>query len=171
MDFITIRSLVVAIHLTVSQCTVLMTLQVSMVDLPQYGLHLISHSKMVCSLPAVDYSMSNLSYVLINWLINMGHRWVCAVGSPCEKVTPSTAFGSPEIYFAIKVTTVDDSSYCVYNTVLYLRLHGIPMDAVTSVITLLVTFSVMVIVLGIGFTIYHYKATGYWPLSSGEHWI
>uniref|UniRef100_G3VAT4 Cation channel sperm associated auxiliary subunit gamma n=1 Tax=Sarcophilus harrisii TaxID=9305 RepID=G3VAT4_SARHA len=58
-----------------------------------------------------------------------GIEWLCLPNSPCYDIIPKSIY-SPEFYFKIMVSNrdVDTSTYCDYQLIFFLHIHGLPLS-------------------------------------------
>ncbi|XP_044524534.1 cation channel sperm-associated protein subunit gamma-like [Gracilinanus agilis] len=58
-----------------------------------------------------------------------GVQWLCLQNSPCHDIIPSHIY-SPEFFFKIMVSNrdVDKSTYCDYQVIFLLHVHGLPLS-------------------------------------------
>ncbi|XP_068934972.1 cation channel sperm-associated auxiliary subunit gamma [Petaurus breviceps papuanus] len=58
-----------------------------------------------------------------------GIEWLCLKNSPCHDIVPTSIF-SPDFFFKIMVSNrgVDTSTYCDYQLIFILHLHGLPLS-------------------------------------------
>ena len=85
-------------------------------------------------------------------------RWLCASGSPCERVMPSLANTSPHIYLLLEFSTFEVNakySYCKLGNRFIIRLYALPVNFTYTIAmtagTLGVGILIVLIVLGRGF--------------------
>ncbi|KAJ3087645.1 hypothetical protein HK102_010585, partial [Quaeritorhiza haematococci] len=74
--------------------------------------------------------------------------WLCAVGSPCNAIRPSARSASPDYYFTFQLSSdrVDMShSYCLWRTEFPVRVYGLALDFMTSVVITCTSFGIGVI--------------------------
>ncbi|KAM9034715.1 LOW QUALITY PROTEIN: cation channel sperm-associated auxiliary subunit gamma-like [Sarcophilus harrisii] len=71
-----------------------------------------------------SHSFSILSYN------SSGIEWLCLPNSPCYDIVPKSIY-SPEFYFKIMVSNrgVDTSTYCDYQLIFILHIHGLPLSS------------------------------------------
>ncbi|XP_047384046.1 cation channel sperm-associated auxiliary subunit gamma isoform X1 [Sciurus carolinensis] len=76
---------------------------------------------------------------------NSGIEWLCLENSPCYDLTPQGIF-PPEFYFKVLVSNrdVDNSTYCDYQLIFLLHIHGLPLSAKRALFLLIVSASVLV---------------------------
>ncbi|XP_074133514.1 cation channel sperm-associated auxiliary subunit gamma-like [Sminthopsis crassicaudata] len=70
-----------------------------------------------------SHSFSILSYN------SSGIEWLCLPNSPCYDIVPKSIY-SPEFFFKIMVSNrgVDTSTYCDYQLIFILHIHGLPLS-------------------------------------------
>uniref|UniRef100_A0A8D2DLK2 Cation channel sperm-associated protein subunit gamma n=1 Tax=Sciurus vulgaris TaxID=55149 RepID=A0A8D2DLK2_SCIVU len=76
---------------------------------------------------------------------NSGIEWLCLENSPCYDMTPRGIF-PPEFYFKVLVSNrdVDNSTYCDYQLIFLLHIHGLPLSAKRALFLVIVSASVLV---------------------------
>eukprot|EP00741_Cyanophora_paradoxa_P001640 tig00000498_g1591.t1 len=98
-------------------------------------------------------------------------QWVCAPGSPCEKVLPHN-FEPPQMLFRIRVTTIPErGSYCNHTAYFTVLLTGISMDATTTYISVGVTIGFLVFLVLLTALIHRFRHPeffGYEPRDSAR---
>uniref|UniRef100_A0A8C5KYQ1 Cation channel sperm-associated protein subunit gamma n=1 Tax=Jaculus jaculus TaxID=51337 RepID=A0A8C5KYQ1_JACJA len=87
-----------------------------------------------------------------------GIEWLCLENSPCHDIVPRNIF-APEFFFKVLVSNrgVDNSTYCDYQLIFLLHIHGLPLSnkrslfivivSDTSVLVGLVTFYIIFCIL------------------------
>ncbi|XP_008138266.2 cation channel sperm-associated auxiliary subunit gamma [Eptesicus fuscus] len=72
-----------------------------------------------------------------------GIEWLCLENSPCHDTVPHSIF-APEYFFKVLVSNrgVDKSTYCDYQLIFLLHLHGLPLNAKRALFILMVSTSV-----------------------------
>ncbi|KAM7059963.1 cation channel sperm-associated auxiliary subunit gamma [Molossus nigricans] len=72
-----------------------------------------------------------------------GIEWLCLENSPCYDTVPHSIF-APEFFFKVLVSNrgVDKSTYCDYQLIFLLHIHGLPVSAKRALFILLVSASV-----------------------------
>nr|XP_023395598.1 cation channel sperm-associated protein subunit gamma [Loxodonta africana] len=75
----------------------------------------------------------------------LGIEWLCLENSPCHDTVPRSIF-APEFFFKVLVSNrgVDKSTYCDYQLVFLLHIHGLPLSARQSFFFLMVSASIFV---------------------------
>ncbi|CAK6437006.1 unnamed protein product [Pipistrellus nathusii] len=70
-------------------------------------------------------------------------EWLCLENSPCHDTIPDSIF-APEFFFKVLVSNrgVDKSTYCDYQLIFLLHLHGLPLNAKRALFILMVSTSV-----------------------------
>nr|KAF6289840.1 cation channel sperm associated auxiliary subunit gamma [Pipistrellus kuhlii] len=70
-------------------------------------------------------------------------EWLCLENSPCHDTIPDSIF-APEFFFKVLVSNrdVDKSTYCDYQLIFLLHLHGLPLNAKRAFFILMVSTSV-----------------------------
>ncbi|KAK2500247.1 hypothetical protein MC885_017250 [Smutsia gigantea] len=61
---------------------------------------------------------------------SLGIEWLCLENSPCHDTVPHSFF-APEFFFKVLVSNrgVDESTYCDYQFIFLLHIHGLPLSA------------------------------------------
>ncbi|XP_036732375.2 cation channel sperm-associated auxiliary subunit gamma isoform X5 [Manis pentadactyla] len=81
---------------------------------------------------------------------SLGIEWLCLENSPCHDMVPQSFF-APEFFFRVLVSNrgVDKSTYCDYQLIFLLHIHGLPLSAKRALFILRVsaTVSVSVVIL------------------------
>ncbi|KAF6287656.1 cation channel sperm associated auxiliary subunit gamma [Rhinolophus ferrumequinum] len=74
---------------------------------------------------------------------SLGIEWLCLENSPCHDTVPPSIF-TPEFFFKVLVSNrgVDKSTYCDYQLVFLLHIHGLPLSAKRAFFILIVSTSV-----------------------------
>ncbi|XP_043849827.1 cation channel sperm-associated protein subunit gamma-like [Dromiciops gliroides] len=74
-----------------------------------------------------------------------GIEWLCMENSPCHDIIPKHIF-SPDFYFKIMVSNrgVDTSTYCDYQLIFILHIHGLPLSSGRALFYLWVSLTVNV---------------------------
>ncbi|XP_006899799.1 PREDICTED: cation channel sperm-associated protein subunit gamma [Elephantulus edwardii] len=74
--------------------------------------------------------------------LNLGIEWLCLENSPCHDIMPQSIF-SPEFFFKVLVSNrgVDENTYCNYQLIFLLHIHGIPLSTERSLFFLIVSAS------------------------------
>ncbi|KAM8774577.1 cation channel sperm-associated auxiliary subunit gamma [Rhynchonycteris naso] len=72
-----------------------------------------------------------------------GVEWLCLENSPCHDTVPHSIF-APEFFFKVLVSNrgVDESTYCDYQLIFLLHIHGLPLSAKRALFILMVSASV-----------------------------
>ncbi|XP_015856038.1 cation channel sperm-associated auxiliary subunit gamma isoform X1 [Peromyscus maniculatus bairdii] len=88
-----------------------------------------------------------------------GIEWLCLENSPCHDITPQSIF-APEFFLKLLVSNrgVDTSSYCDYQLIFILHLHGLPLSAQRSLFIVLVSSSLFV-----GLVVFYILFCLLWP--------
>ncbi|XP_052567770.1 cation channel sperm-associated auxiliary subunit gamma isoform X7 [Peromyscus californicus insignis] len=88
-----------------------------------------------------------------------GIEWLCLENSPCHDITPRSIF-APEFFLKLLVSNrgVDTSSYCDYQLIFILHLHGLPLSAQRSLFIVLVSTSLFV-----GLVVFYILFCLLWP--------
>ncbi|KAM9224672.1 cation channel sperm-associated auxiliary subunit gamma [Dugong dugon] len=75
----------------------------------------------------------------------LGMEWLCLKNSPCHDTVPRSIF-APEFFFKVLVSNrgVDKSTYCDYQLIFLLHIHGLPLSARQSLLFLMVSASIFV---------------------------
>ncbi|XP_023598074.1 cation channel sperm-associated auxiliary subunit gamma [Trichechus manatus latirostris] len=75
----------------------------------------------------------------------LGMEWLCLKNSPCHDTVPRSIF-APEFFFKVLVSNrgVDKSTYCDYQLIFLLHIHGLPLSARQSLFFLMVSASIFV---------------------------
>ncbi|XP_042824592.1 cation channel sperm-associated protein subunit gamma isoform X4 [Panthera tigris] len=76
---------------------------------------------------------------------SLGIEWLCLENSPCYDAVPHTIF-APEFFFKVLVSNrgVDKSTYCDYQLIFLLHIHGLPLSAKRAFFILMVSSSVFI---------------------------
>uniref|UniRef100_A0A7N5KJB8 Cation channel sperm associated auxiliary subunit gamma n=1 Tax=Ailuropoda melanoleuca TaxID=9646 RepID=A0A7N5KJB8_AILME len=76
---------------------------------------------------------------------SLGIEWLCLENSPCHDTIPHTIF-APEFFFKVLVSNrgVDKSTYCDYQLIFLLHIHGLPLSAKRALFILMVSSSVFI---------------------------
>nr|XP_013005339.1 cation channel sperm-associated protein subunit gamma isoform X6 [Cavia porcellus] len=76
---------------------------------------------------------------------SFGIEWLCLENSPCYDTIPQSIF-SPEFYFKVLVSNrgVDHSTYCDYQLIFLLHIHGLPLGFRRALYIAMVSASVFV---------------------------
>ncbi|XP_043454963.1 cation channel sperm-associated protein subunit gamma isoform X6 [Prionailurus bengalensis] len=76
---------------------------------------------------------------------SLGIEWLCLENSPCYDTIPHTIF-APEFFFKVLVSNrgVDKSTYCDYQLIFLLHIHGLPLSAKRAFFILMVSSSVFI---------------------------
>ncbi|XP_039073664.1 cation channel sperm-associated protein subunit gamma isoform X1 [Hyaena hyaena] len=76
---------------------------------------------------------------------SLGIEWLCLENSPCYDTIPHTIF-APEFFFRVLVSNrgVDKSTYCDYQLVFLLHIHGLPLSAKRAFFILMVSSCVFI---------------------------
>uniref|UniRef100_A0A8C9P4W3 Cation channel sperm associated auxiliary subunit gamma n=1 Tax=Spermophilus dauricus TaxID=99837 RepID=A0A8C9P4W3_SPEDA len=74
-----------------------------------------------------------------------GIEWLCLENSPCYDMTPQGII-APEFFFKVLVSNrgVDNSTYCNYQLIFLLHIHGLPLSAKRALFIVIVSASVLV---------------------------
>nr|KAF6409222.1 cation channel sperm associated auxiliary subunit gamma [Rousettus aegyptiacus] len=74
---------------------------------------------------------------------SLGIKWLCLENSPCYDTIPHSIF-APEFFFKVSVSNrgVDQSTYCDYQLIFLLHIHGLPLSAKRSFIILMISTSI-----------------------------
>ncbi|XP_019521872.1 PREDICTED: cation channel sperm-associated protein subunit gamma isoform X1 [Hipposideros armiger] len=74
---------------------------------------------------------------------SLGIEWLCLENSPCHDTIPHSIF-APEFFFKVLVSNrgVDKSTYCDYQLIFLLHIHGLPLSAKRALFILIVSTSV-----------------------------
>ncbi|XP_066100231.1 cation channel sperm-associated auxiliary subunit gamma, partial [Saccopteryx bilineata] len=70
-------------------------------------------------------------------------EWLCLENSPCHDTVPNSIF-APEFFFKVLVSNrgVDESTYCDYQLIFLLHIHGLPLSAKRALFILMVSAGV-----------------------------
>nr|XP_060506970.1 cation channel sperm-associated auxiliary subunit gamma isoform X3 [Panthera onca] len=101
------------------------------------GHHLLETSMLLKVAGAVGHCFQNT---------HQGPRmWLCLENSPCYDAVPHTIF-APEFFFKVLVSNrgVDKSTYCDYQLIFLLHIHGLPLSAKRAFFILMVSSSVFI---------------------------
>ncbi|XP_047691559.1 cation channel sperm-associated auxiliary subunit gamma isoform X4 [Prionailurus viverrinus] len=101
------------------------------------GHHLLETSMLLKVAGAVGHCFQNT---------HQGPRmWLCLENSPCYDTIPHTIF-APEFFFKVLVSNrgVDKSTYCDYQLIFLLHIHGLPLSAKRAFFILVVSSSVFI---------------------------
>ncbi|VFV38739.1 Hypothetical predicted protein [Lynx pardinus] len=101
------------------------------------GHHLLETSMLLKVAGAVGHCFQNT---------HQGPRmWLCLENSPCYDTIPHTIF-APEFFFKVLVSNrgVDKSTYCDYQLIFLLHIHGLPLSAKRAFFILMVSSSVFI---------------------------
>ncbi|XP_051018011.1 cation channel sperm-associated auxiliary subunit gamma [Acomys russatus] len=73
-----------------------------------------------------------------------GMEWLCLENSPCHDVTPRNIY-APEFFLKLLVSNrgVDTSTYCDYQLIFILHLHGLPLSSKRSLFIVIVSISLL----------------------------
>ncbi|XP_040489856.1 cation channel sperm-associated protein subunit gamma isoform X5 [Ursus maritimus] len=76
---------------------------------------------------------------------SLGIEWLCLENSPCHDTIPHTIF-APEFFFKVLVSNrgVDKSTYCDYQLIFLLHIHGLPLSAKRALFILMVSSCVFI---------------------------
>uniref|UniRef100_A0A8C0E2C0 Cation channel sperm associated auxiliary subunit gamma n=1 Tax=Balaenoptera musculus TaxID=9771 RepID=A0A8C0E2C0_BALMU len=76
---------------------------------------------------------------------SLGIEWLCLENSPCHDTIPHSIFAS-EFFFKVLVSNrgVDKSTYCDYQLIFLLHIHGLPLSARRAFLILMVSASLFV---------------------------
>uniref|UniRef100_A0A673V1Z0 Cation channel sperm associated auxiliary subunit gamma n=1 Tax=Suricata suricatta TaxID=37032 RepID=A0A673V1Z0_SURSU len=76
---------------------------------------------------------------------SVGIRWLCLENSPCYDIIPHT-FTSPEFFFKVLVSNrdVDRSTYCDYQLIFLLHIHGLPLSPKRALLIVTVSCCVFI---------------------------
>ncbi|XP_054444788.1 cation channel sperm-associated auxiliary subunit gamma [Pteronotus mesoamericanus] len=74
---------------------------------------------------------------------SLGIEWLCLENSPCHDAVPHSIY-TPEFFFKVLVSNrgVDKSTYCDYQLIFLLHIHGLPLSAKRAFFILMVSASV-----------------------------
>ncbi|KAG3255972.1 cation channel sperm associated auxiliary subunit gamma, transcript variant X1 [Ictidomys tridecemlineatus] len=74
-----------------------------------------------------------------------GIEWLCLENSPCYDMTPQGII-APDFFFKVLVSNrgVDNSTYCNYQLIFLLHIHGLPLSAKRALFIVIVSASVLV---------------------------
>ncbi|XP_076988092.1 cation channel sperm-associated auxiliary subunit gamma isoform X3 [Tamandua tetradactyla] len=91
---------------------------------------------------------------------SLGIEWLCLQNSPCHDTIPHSIF-APEFFFKVLVSNrgVDKSTYCDYQLIFLLHIHGLPLSSKRALLFLLVSASVFM-----GLVVLYIIACLMWPL-------
>ncbi|EHA98178.1 Cation channel sperm-associated protein subunit gamma [Heterocephalus glaber] len=91
---------------------------------------------------------------------SFGIEWLCLENSPCYDTVPQSIF-SPEFFFKVLVSNrgVDSSTYCDYQLIFLLHIHGLPLSFWRALLIAIVSASVCV-----GLVILYVTFCLLWPL-------
>ncbi|KAG8524417.1 Cation channel sperm-associated protein subunit gamma, partial [Galemys pyrenaicus] len=72
-------------------------------------------------------------------------RWLCLENSPCHDTVPHSIF-APEFFFKVLVSNrgVDKSTYCDYQLIFLLHIHGLPLSPQRALFIFIVSTSIFV---------------------------
>ncbi|XP_072464400.1 cation channel sperm-associated auxiliary subunit gamma-like isoform X3 [Notamacropus eugenii] len=89
-----------------------------------------------------------------------GIEWLCLKNSPCHDIIPKYIF-SPDFFFKIMVSNrgVDTSTYCDYQLIFILHVHGLPLSNRRALLFLWVTIAVQV-----AFIFLYISCCFFWPV-------
>ncbi|KAM6223695.1 cation channel sperm-associated auxiliary subunit gamma [Rhynchocyon petersi] len=95
-----------------------------------------------------------------DWLLPESRWWLCQENSPCYDTVPDS-ISTPEFFFKVFVSNrdVDRSTYCDYQLVFLLHIHGLPLSADRSFFFLIVSTSFFV-----GLVVLYLIICFLWPL-------
>ncbi|XP_037373771.1 cation channel sperm-associated auxiliary subunit gamma isoform X2 [Talpa occidentalis] len=76
---------------------------------------------------------------------NPGMQWLCRENSPCHDTVPNSIY-APEFFFKILVSNrgVDKSTYCDYQLIFLLHIHGLPLSNWRALLIFLVSTGIFV---------------------------
>ncbi|XP_036599549.1 cation channel sperm-associated protein subunit gamma [Trichosurus vulpecula] len=88
-----------------------------------------------------------------------GIEWLCLRNSPCYDIIPNSIF-SPDFFFKIMVSNrgVDTSTYCDYQLIFILHIHGLPLSNHKALLFLWVTITVQ-----LAFIFLYVSCCFFWP--------
>ncbi|KAL1769375.1 cation channel sperm-associated protein subunit gamma isoform X3 [Sigmodon hispidus] len=88
-----------------------------------------------------------------------GIEWLCLENSPCHDIIPTSIF-APEFFLKLLVSNrgVDTSTYCDYQLIFILHLHGLPLSGQRSLFIVIVSTSLLV-----GLVIFYILFCLLWP--------
>ncbi|XP_040852139.1 cation channel sperm-associated protein subunit gamma-like [Ochotona curzoniae] len=91
---------------------------------------------------------------------NSGIEWLCLENSPCHDVVPNRWF-APEFYFKVLVSNrgVDTSTYCDYQLIFLLHIHGLPLSGKRALFIVIVSTSLF-----LGLVAFYIIICLLWPL-------
>ncbi|XP_058136160.1 cation channel sperm-associated auxiliary subunit gamma isoform X2 [Dasypus novemcinctus] len=89
-----------------------------------------------------------------------GIEWLCLPNSPCHDTVPRSIF-APEFFFKVLVSNrgVDKSTYCDYQLIFLLHIHGLPLSSKRALFLLLVSSIIF-----LGLVALYIIACLLWPL-------
>uniref|UniRef100_A0A5F8H5E0 Cation channel sperm associated auxiliary subunit gamma n=1 Tax=Monodelphis domestica TaxID=13616 RepID=A0A5F8H5E0_MONDO len=72
-----------------------------------------------------------------------GIEWLCLENSPCYDIVPKNIY-SPDFYFKVMVSNrgVDKSTYCDYQVIFLLHVHGLPLSSNRALLYLLLSMTI-----------------------------
>ncbi|XP_042638848.1 cation channel sperm-associated protein subunit gamma [Orycteropus afer afer] len=105
-------------------------------------------------------TLEDRDFHIIKSDLSVGIEWLCLENSPCHDTVPQSIF-SPEFFFKVLVSNrgVDKSTYCDYQLIFLLHIHGIPLSAKRSLFILMVSISIFV-----GLVVLYLLICFLWPL-------
>ncbi|XP_055450735.1 cation channel sperm-associated auxiliary subunit gamma isoform X6 [Psammomys obesus] len=76
--------------------------------------------------------------------LSPGIEWLCLENSPCHDITPGNVF-APEFFLKLLVSNrgVDTSTYCDYQLIFILHMHGLPLSSNRSLFIVIVSISLL----------------------------
>ncbi|XP_035305318.1 cation channel sperm-associated protein subunit gamma isoform X6 [Cricetulus griseus] len=88
-----------------------------------------------------------------------GIEWLCLENSPCHDITPQNIF-APEFFLKLLVSNrgVDTSTYCDYQLIFVLHMHGLPLSGKRSLFIVIVSISLLV-----GLVVFYILFLLLWP--------
>ncbi|XP_060222576.1 cation channel sperm-associated auxiliary subunit gamma isoform X10 [Meriones unguiculatus] len=91
----------------------------------------------------VERTTRDKKFYIMSYL-SPGIEWLCLENSPCHDITPGNIF-APEFFLKLLVSNrgVDTSTYCDYQLIFILHMHGLPLSSNRSLFIVIVSISLL----------------------------
>ncbi|XP_038195240.1 cation channel sperm-associated protein subunit gamma isoform X3 [Arvicola amphibius] len=92
----------------------------------------------------VETTTPDKKFYIMNYQ-SPGIEWLCLENSPCHDIIPRSIF-APEFFLKLLVSNrgVDTSTYCDYQLIFVLHIHGLPLSGKRSLFIVIVSSSLLV---------------------------